>query len=133
MGTAYGIPVCAADTRIKAAALGMWGTDWGQEARLLEDARRMATPALFQIKADDEIFSTAGQRELFDALGCPNKCLHTYPGGHGFTAAAQLEELLAFIAPIVAGDALGQAHSQAVTIAWPPRPLTASYVGDDND
>lgn len=98
MGTAYGIPLCAADTRIKAAALGMWGTDWGHETSLLEHARRMRTPALFQIKADDEIFSTDGQRQLFDALGSANKCLHTYPGGHSLTAPGQLDELLDFVA-----------------------------------
>lgn len=104
MGTAYGIPLCARDTRIKAAALGMWGTDWGQEASLLENARRMRTPVLFQIKSEDEIFSTGGQRELFDALGSPNKCLHTFPGGHSLTAPGQLDELLDFIAQALASD-----------------------------
>jgi predicted esterase len=98
MGTAYGIPVCAADERIKAAAIGMWGTDWGQEARLVQDARRMRTSVLFQIKAEDEIFSIEGQRELFDALGCPNKCLSTYPGGHSVSAPGQLDQLLDFVA-----------------------------------
>ena len=97
MGTAYGIPLCAAETRIKAAAIGMWGTDWGHEASLLASARRMETPVLFQIKAQDEIFSTAGQRALFDALGSPNKCLHTFPGGHSLTAPGQLDELMDFI------------------------------------
>jgi hypothetical protein len=97
MGTAYGIPVCAADTRIKAAAMGMWGLDWGQETRLVEDARRMRIPVLFQIKEADEIFSTEGQRALFDALGCPNKCLRTHPGGHGLHTPGTLDELLDFI------------------------------------
>ncbi|KQX23251.1 MULTISPECIES: alpha/beta hydrolase family protein [unclassified Sphingomonas] len=97
MGTAYGIPFCAAETRIKAAALGMWGTDWGQEASLFDSARRLRTPVLFQIKSEDEIFSTEGQRALFDALGSPNKCLHTFPGGHSLTAPGQLDELLEFI------------------------------------
>jgi len=104
MGTAYGIPLCAADTRIKAATIGMWGTDWGQETSLLENARRMKTPVLFHIKSEDEIFSTDGQRELFDALGSPNKCLHTYPGGHSLTAPGQLDEILDFIARAFARD-----------------------------
>lgn len=97
MGTAYGIPLCAVEDRIKAAALGMWGTDWGQARALLDSARAMRTPALFHIKAQDEIFSTAGQRELFDALGSPNKCLRTFAGGHNLTAPGQLDELLDFL------------------------------------
>jgi dienelactone hydrolase len=107
MGTAYGIPLCATETRLKAAAIGMWGTDWGQETSLLDNARRMRTPTLFQIKAEDEIFSTDGQRELFDALGSPNKCLHTFPGGHSLTAPGQLDELLDFIARALANDREG--------------------------
>jgi len=97
MGTAYGIPLCAAESRIKAAALGMWGIDWGQEDRLLDAARSMETPALFQIKSGDEIFSTGGQRALFDALGSADKCLRTYPGGHSLTAPGQLDDLLGFV------------------------------------
>ena len=50
MGTAYGVPVCAADARIKAAAFGMWSLNWGHKDRLIEDARRLKTPVLFQIK-----------------------------------------------------------------------------------
>lgn len=104
MGTAYGIPVCAADDRIKAAAIGMWGTDWGQDARLIADARRMKTPVLFQIKSEDEIFSTRGQRALFDALGSPDKRLSTFPGGHSVSAPGQLDQLLDFVAHAVSDE-----------------------------
>lgn len=104
MGTAYGIPLCASDTRIRAAALGMWGTDWGHADRLIADASRMSTPVLFQIKSEDEIFTTAGQRALFDALGSPDKCLHTFQGGHSLTAPGQLDQLLDFIARAIAPD-----------------------------
>lgn len=112
MGTAYGIPLCAVEPRIKAAAIGMWGTDWGQEESLLGSARIMQTPALFQIKADDEIFSTAGQRALFDALGSPNKFLHTFPGGHSLAAEGQMDQLMNFLA-----DAL-TAKTEAVHDAY---------------
>ncbi len=98
MGTAYGIPLCAAEPRLKAAVMGMWGVDWGHEARLLESARAMTTPTLFQIKSEDEFFPARGQRVLFDAIGSPNKCLHTYPGGHSLTAPGQLDALLGFLA-----------------------------------
>lgn len=104
MGTAYGIPLCAAEHRIKAAAIGMWGTDWGQEESLLHYARQLQTPVLFQIKSEDEIFSTEGQRALFDAIGSPNKCLHTFAGGHSLTAPGQLDELLDFVAQALDAD-----------------------------
>ncbi|CAH0356669.1 MAG: hypothetical protein WA085_00500 [Sphingobium sp.] len=113
MGTAYGIPLCAAEPRIKGAVLGMWGLDWGQNDALLHDARIMRTPALFQIKSEDEIFSTDGQRALFDAIGSPNKCLHTFAGGHSLTAPGQLDELLDFIAHALAldGDTVTRSRS----------------------
>jgi hypothetical protein len=97
MGTAYGIPVCAADKRIKAATFGMWGTDWGQEERLLDACRQVRTPVLFQIKTEDELFPVAGQRRLFDALGSPHKCLRTHQGGHSLDAPGQLDEALQFV------------------------------------
>tara|TARA_R110002124_G_scaffold63777_8_gene174619 strand:+ start:16327 stop:17088 length:762 start_codon:yes stop_codon:yes gene_type:complete len=104
MGTAYGIPLCAAETRIKAAAIGMWGTDWGQGTSLFEHAGQMQTPALFQIKSEDEIFSLEGQRKLFDAIGSPDKCLHTFAGGHSMTAPGQLDQLLEFIIQALTSD-----------------------------
>ncbi|MFB0872888.1 MULTISPECIES: alpha/beta hydrolase family protein [unclassified Sphingobium] len=112
MGTAYGIPLCAAEQRIKGAVLGMWGLDWGQDAVLLHNARMMRTPVLFQIKSEDEIFSTDGQRALFDAIGSPDKCLHTFTGGHSLTAPGQLDELLDFITHALAPDATRSADRE---------------------
>lgn len=102
MGTAYGIPLCAAEPRITAAVLGMWSTDWGQEDRLLDACRHVRTPTLFHIKADDELFPVDGQRHLFDALGSPDKCLRTYPGGHSLSAPGQLDAALDFISHAIA-------------------------------
>ncbi len=101
MGTAYGIPVCAADDRIKAAALGMWGLDWGNSERLIREAQRMTTPAIFQIKDQDEFFDTQAQRALFDSLGSGDKCLRTLRGGHSLAAPGQLDQLLGFIGEIM--------------------------------
>ncbi len=97
MGTAYGIPVLAADERIKVAVLGMWGTDWGQEDRLLDACRQVRAPVLFQIKSEDELFPIPGQRRLFDALGSSDKCLRTYPGGHSLDAPGQFDEAVGFV------------------------------------
>ncbi|WP_308819429.1 alpha/beta hydrolase [Pseudonocardia alni] len=104
MGTAYGIPVCAADPRIRAAAFGMWGLSWGRGDRLVSDAARLTVPALFQIKEADEIFPVAGQRALFDALGSPDKRLSTFAGGHSLSGPGQLDQLLDFTAAATGAD-----------------------------
>ena len=64
MGTAYGLPLVAADSRIKASALGMWGTCRTPNERLIQDAKKTTTPVLFQTKHDDEIFTKEGQQQI---------------------------------------------------------------------
>lgn len=97
MGTAYGLPLCAVDQRIRAALLGMWGTSHTHGARLLADARHVRCPVLFQRKLDDERFTPEGQHALFDAIGSGDKELRVYEGGHVNPAGAQLEEGLQFL------------------------------------
>lgn len=97
MGTAYGLPLCAADARVRAALLGMWGTSHAHGERMVADARKVRCPVLFQRKRDDERFTLAGQEELFAALGSSEKELRVYEGGHVNPAGRQLEEGLAFL------------------------------------
>lgn len=97
MGTAYGLPLCAADTRVRAALLGMWGTSHAHGARMVAEARQVRCPVLFQRKLEDERFTPAGQQELFDALGSSHKEMRNYPGGHVNPTGAQLQEGLEFL------------------------------------
>jgi predicted esterase len=97
MGTAYGLPVVAADARIRAAVLGMWGTCRKPSERLEKDALNVLIPVLFQTKSEDEIFTVEGQSALFNLLKSSNKRIVSYPGGHTDPKGKQLEETIEFL------------------------------------
>ncbi|VWX61190.1 conserved hypothetical protein [Burkholderiales bacterium 8X] len=97
MGTAYGLPLLAAEPRIADAVIGMWGTSFANSAKLLDSARAVRARVLFQQKWDDDLFSREGQLALFDALGSADKRLHVYTGGHVRVAGEQLEDIARFV------------------------------------
>jgi hypothetical protein len=97
MGTAYGVPVIAADSRIGAAVLGMWGTCLKPSERLEQDAINIHIPVLFQTKLEDEIFTEEGQNTLFNLLKSSQKRIVKYPGGHTDPKGAQLKEAVEFL------------------------------------
>ena len=97
MGTAYGLPLVAAEPRVKAALLGMWGLSFVNSQRLSEDAARIACPVLFQQKWDDELFTREGQIALFDRIADTRKWLYVYPGKHVAVAGRQLRDLETFV------------------------------------
>lgn len=98
MGTAYGLPLIAAERRIRAAVLGMWGVDFVNSARLGVAARDVQCPVLFQQKWDDQLFTREGQLALFESLGTRQKWLKIYPGAHVPVAGEQADDVLQFLA-----------------------------------
>lgn len=105
MGTAYGLPLCAAESRIRAALLGMWGTSFPHGDLLMNAARHLHCPVQFQRKLADERFTAEGQEALFAALACEHKTLKTYPGGHVNPAGEQLADGLDFLCQHLLGQA----------------------------
>jgi cephalosporin-C deacetylase-like acetyl esterase len=97
MGTAYGIPVVAAEPRLKAASLGMWGTCRPPTERLVADAKKISVPVLFQVKDEDEIFTPIGQQDLYNNISSKEKNYQNYPGGHTDPKDQQLSDIVQFL------------------------------------
>ncbi|WP_433202545.1 alpha/beta hydrolase [Dactylosporangium sp. CS-047395] len=79
LGTAIGIPLVAAEPRIKAA---IFGAGFVVSAPLLAAARLVTVPVQFLLPWDDEHVDRASALALFDAFGSPEKTLHANPGDH---------------------------------------------------
>jgi pimeloyl-ACP methyl ester carboxylesterase len=77
LGSAIGVPLVAAEPRIKAAVLGLMGYE-----TLAEPAARITVPVEFVLQWDDEIVPRESGLALFDAIGSAEKTLHANPGGH---------------------------------------------------
>ncbi|MBA3028050.1 MAG: dienelactone hydrolase family protein [Desulfobacteraceae bacterium] len=84
MGTRFGLPLVAAEKRVKAAVLGLFGYGQGASAnqRVYEDAPKINVPVLFLQQLADEMIPNKAYWDLFQMLGTQNKRLHASPGGH---------------------------------------------------
>ncbi|RZS79983.1 hypothetical protein EV189_3462 [Motilibacter rhizosphaerae] len=79
LGSAIGIPLTAAEPRIRAA---VFGGGFFVSAAVVEAARRIRVPVQFLLPWDDEHASRADSLALFDAFGSEEKTLHANPGDH---------------------------------------------------
>lgn len=96
MGTAYGLPLAAAEPRLRCAVLGMWGTSYPNSERLADEAAKVRCPVLFLQKWNDQLFTRESQIALFDKLGSERKWLKVSMGPHAFDDE-QLQDAGAFI------------------------------------
>ena len=98
MGTRFGIPLLAAEPRVSAAVLGLFGhpaADPGAAFALA--ARQVTVPVLFLQQWDDELFPRADCLTLFDLLASPDKTLHANPGGHMAVPREEFEAAARFL------------------------------------
>jgi len=79
LGTAIGVPLTAADSRITAA---IFGGGFFVYDELLDAARRITVPIQFLLPWDDEYVDRQATLALFDAFASEEKTLHANPGDH---------------------------------------------------
>ncbi len=104
MGTIIGLPVVAADRRIRAAVLGLMGLTGPTKSRLARDARSVRCPVLFLVQWDDALFPHHLAVELWEALASRDKQLVAHPGDHGDVPVDAFVASARFLAHHLTGD-----------------------------
>ena len=95
LGARFGLPLVAAESRIAAAVLGLFGT--ADSGPVADAARQVTVPVLFLVQWDDELYPRDGGLRLFDLLGSSDKTLHASPGRHLEFPPAELAEAARFL------------------------------------
>jgi dienelactone hydrolase len=85
MGTRFGVPLVAADSRIKASVLGLYGLfpeGTAAPKGWSDDARKISVPLIFVFQRSDELMTLQNGIDLYDAFASKEKAMHINPGGH---------------------------------------------------
>ena len=93
LGCGLGVPFVAAESRVRAAVLGLGGALASAAA-----AARITVPVQFRVQWDDERVPRDQSLALFDAFASAEKTLHANPGRHGEVPAFELDSSLRFFA-----------------------------------
>jgi dienelactone hydrolase len=95
MGTRFGVPLVANDSRFQAALFGLFGlfpegttvpVGWG------DDARSITIPLIFVYQRSDSLMTLQSGIDLFDAFGASEKTMHINPGGHTAIPVSEREK-----------------------------------------
>jgi dienelactone hydrolase len=93
LGCGTGVPLLAAEPRVRAAVLGLLGVHG-----LAETAARVTAPVQFLLQWDDDRVPRDQGLALFDALASAEKTLHANPGRHGEIPGFETDSSLRFFA-----------------------------------
>ncbi|HVE94676.1 MAG TPA: dienelactone hydrolase family protein [Acidimicrobiales bacterium] len=97
MGCHFGLHYVAAEPRVQAAVLGLFGA----YKRHLAAAAEVTCPLLFLVQWHDELFAHESVVDLYDAFSSRQKKLAANAGRHSSVPRAQLEETITFLATTV--------------------------------
>ena len=95
LGARFGLPLVAAEPRIAAAVLGLFGS--AETGPVADAALQITVPVLFLLQWHDELYPRDGGLTLFDLLGSADKTLHASPGRHLEFPPAELPEAAQFL------------------------------------
>lgn len=90
MGSTIGIPLVAAEPRIKCAVFGLAGLRDSEQA-FGDAARAITVPIEFTFQWDDAVAPREGGIALFNAFASKDKTMHANPGAHGQIPAFENE------------------------------------------
>jgi dienelactone hydrolase len=93
LGCGLGVPLLAAEPRVRAAVLGLLGVHG-----LAGTAARVTAPVQFLLQWDDDLVPRDQGLALFDALASAEKTLHANPGRHGEIPGFETDSSLRFFA-----------------------------------
>ena len=102
MGSIYGIPLVAAEPRIKVAVLGLLGLVGPTKERLATDAAKITCPVLYLLQWDDQLFAHDKVIDLYDRVGAVDKRLHAHPGEHSAVPPEEIGFSVDFLARYLA-------------------------------
>lgn len=105
MGARYGILTCATlGDRLRGAVLGKFGlastpamSVMAADTVIRPASQSIGAPVLLHVQWDDEIFTRAGQLELFELFTSPDKQLRARPGGHSVTRPEDERDWCSFL------------------------------------
>jgi dienelactone hydrolase len=106
MGSIFGIPLVAAEPRIKVAVLGLLGLTGPTEAyrqQLRSAAAAVTCPVLFLMQLEDELFARDRYIELFDGIASDDKRVHANPGLHPEVPGEELDFSAEFLQRYLTG------------------------------
>jgi hypothetical protein len=102
MGSIYGIPLVAAEARIKVAVLGLLGLMGPTKERFAIDAAKITCPVLYLLQWDDQLFPRGKVIEMYEAIGSVDKRLHAHPGEHSAVPPEEIGFSVEFLARYLA-------------------------------
>ncbi len=97
MGTRFGVPLIAAEPRIKVAILGLFGLSESSTGDFADAVRAIEVPLIFVYQREDSLMTLEQGVYMFDSFGSADKSMHINPGGHTAVPVSEREKWKPFL------------------------------------